>query len=503
MSVQESIQRILAVTPMCVGIGEPVVLKVKICGDIKIIDNLSNYCSTTPRLKTWSNKAPRGSHFLDDTIDGWSGTLDLDTNGALEGPTSITFDGIHQGTFPGDQRAIRVFDGWHWTRPGIHHIRLTDRESGFTAISNPIIVTETIPENRAYFGDIHWQTYFTDGLRNPEELYYYAKDEGFLDFGAITDHSEGITDRQWDYMCAVTEDFNIPGEFSTLIGEEWTSFAPSHCGHRNIYYRDGQRRPIYRSTDEHYDDIDKLYDTLKEEEAMAIPHHSSNIIMGVNWDAGHDPRLEPAVEIYSCWGSSELSKEDGNIAPLLAEGGTTPGQYIRDALRRGRRFGFVGGGDIHCGRPGDSFNQTCWTKKDGSGTEFHHQYVAGFTCASLPQNTRENIYDAIQNRATWVTTQQRYYLEYTIDGCNMGSQIVNGTGIHQLHILCVSNEDIVDCRLLSAYGEVAVFHPDPANPLILRIDTDLSLEKGVYYPRITTVGGNMAWASPIWIAKED
>ena len=63
--------------------------------------------------------------------------------------------------------------------------------------------------------------------------------EAFLDFGAISDHMEAITDRQWDYFQAVSNDYNEPERFATLIGQEWTNHNP---GHRNIYYR-GNRGP--------------------------------------------------------------------------------------------------------------------------------------------------------------------------------------------------------------------------------------------------------------------
>ena len=56
------------------------------------------------------------------------------------------------------------------------------------AWSNPIRATETAPAERIFWGDPHWQTFFSDGIRCPEELYAFARDEAFLDFGAITDH---------------------------------------------------------------------------------------------------------------------------------------------------------------------------------------------------------------------------------------------------------------------------------------------------------------------------
>lgn len=491
----DQVTGIYVVTPMTVGVGEEIPLKVKVRGEKRHIPNLSAYCTKTPRLKTGSNIAPRGLLFEDDALAGWAGQLTVEAEGALDGPQVLEFDGENQGVFPGDDRAIRIFTGFRWTKPGVYNVRLTDPESGTTALSNPVVVSENPPAERIYFGDIHWQTYLTDGLRLPEELYFFARDEGFLDFGAITDHVEGITDRQWEYMVGVTNDFNLPGEFSTLVGQEWTSFAPSGCGHRNLYYR-GDAAPVLRSDDPRYDTLEKLWAALEGTDVLCIPHHSANIMMGVNWDCGWNRELEPAVEITSVWGSSEIEEEKGNVMPIRVEGGVKAGQYVYDALKRGYRFGFVGGGDIHDGRPGDCFRGGLWRTPDGK-IERRDTYQSGFTAVRLPENTREGIYDAIAARGTYATTQKRFYMEFTVDGNEMGSEIAQ-RGSHSVHIFCATDEPIESCTLVGPDGEVAKFFTDE-NRLRLRADANLPFKAGFYYPRLVTQNGNMAWASPVWI----
>ena len=77
----------------------------------------------------------------------------------------------------------------------------------------------------------------------------------------------------------------------------------------------------------------------------------------MDWDAGWNPLFEKAVEVYSVWGSSERSAAAGNPRPIRTLEGEVEGQHVVDALRRGYRLSFVGGGDIHDVRPGDDLRQ--------------------------------------------------------------------------------------------------------------------------------------------------
>ena len=91
--------------------------------------------------------------------------------------------------------------------------------------------------------------------------------------------------------------------------------------------------------------------------------------------------------------------------------------------------------------------------------------------------------------------------DFIVDGCNMGSRLAEEKPVYAVHILCATNEPIQDCCLMSAEGRYIVWKADPETPMVMRVDEELTLKPGFYYPRITTVGGNMAWASPIWIGE--
>jgi hypothetical protein len=348
------------------------------------------------------------------------------------------------------------------------------------------MVTPDPPRERIWWGDPHWQTFFSDGIRCPEELYAFARDEAFLDFGAVSDHMEAITDRQWDYFQAVTNDYDEPGRFATLQGQEWTHHladggAP---GHRNIYFR-GAGGPALRATDPDCDTLGKLWrklDLVGPGQAIAIPHHSANAVMGVDWGQGWNPAYERAVEIYSIWGSSEKPASAGNLRPIRAVGGEIAGRHVVDALQRGYRFGFVAGGDIHDGRPGDD-RHTAQEHVAGYAASLYPQ---GVTAVLAPQLSRESVFDAMAARRTYATTGQRTYMEVVDRGDHFSVRVAGKNPLREV-VLVRGGEDVErrepqdDPRVVTTEFALANLAPEE-----------------FCYVRVVGASGEMAWSSPVW-----
>ena len=467
------------VMPSRLGVGETFALKVKVLGPLRPVRWNCFAWRMEGRYEGPFNRNARDFQYHDDILAEWAGELVVDGDSALAGPDRIVFDGEHQGTFPGDKRPVQVIPGYQWRTPGFHFIRLRDPQSGVEAWSNPVYVTAEPPGERIYWGDPHWQTAFSDGLRCPEELYAFARDEAFLDFGALSDHVEAITDRQWDYMTAVTNDFNAPGRFATLVGQEWTNFK---FGHRNIYFR-GDHGPVLRAIDPRCDTLDRLWAALAGIEALAIPHHSANVMMGVDWSLGWNPRFEKAVEIYSEWGSSECHADDGNLKPIVHCNGEKKGQHVLDALRRGYRFGFVGGGDVHDGRPGGG--RPC--QSPNVDAECH---AKGLTAVRAPVLTREAVYDAIAGHATYAATQRGIYLDV--------EQVRDGQGL-ALHIRAASENGLREAVVIRNGEAIARLTPgSDARILETRVPMAPLAGDEFCYVRLVTQTDDMAWSSPLW-----
>ncbi|MFP4029346.1 MAG: DUF3604 domain-containing protein [Candidatus Brocadiia bacterium] len=478
---------ILCTIPSRVGVGEEFPLKIKVLGPVHPIKSSGGWRDWKPGLRGPFNlNVQRNIQYMDNCFPEWQGTLEIDGEEGLEGPEQIVFDGTNQGVFKNDSRPIKVVKGFKWTTPGFHFVILTDPESGLCVSTNPVFVTEAPPEWRIYWGDPHWQTFFSDGIRCPEELYCFARDEAFLDFGAIADHMEAVTDRQWDYFKAVTNDYNQPGRFATLVGQEWTNHDPDHGapGHRNIYYP-GDSGPVLRSTDPKCNTLEKLWNCLEDiGEALAIPHHSANKVMGVDWDLGWNPKFEKAVEVYSVWGNSEKPARNGNPRPMSPEnlGGEVDGRHVVDALKRGYRLGFVGGGDIHDGRPGDALHDESYPDRG------YRIYDQGFTACVCPALNRQNIYDSIKRHSTYATTKSRIYLD-----------VESNNGHGGLSVRAASEEGIAGVTLVLKGAEPETVEPDN-DPRIVEANLhpgELGQDEFCYV-RVLTEQGNMAWSSPLW-----
>jgi hypothetical protein len=460
------------VIPSRLGVGEGFDIKVKLLGAVRPVRWEAYAFTYAWRYEGPFNRNAIDHQYCDDILEEWNGAIRISGDG-LEGPGEILFDNTDQGVFPGDKRPIKTVGGFSWNSPGFHFVHLVDPISGCEAWSNPVYVTPEPPTERLYWGDPHWQAIISDGLRSPEELYDFARDEAFLDFGAITDHVELVTDRQWDYMTAVTNDYNDDGRFVTLVGQEWTS--PT-CGHRNIYFR-GDSGPIIRAYDPNSDTVAKMWKCLEGLEALAIPHHCANKVMGVDWGQGWGPIHEKAVEIYSIWGSSECSGDD-NTKPILRAGGELKGQHVIDALRLGYRFSFVGGGDIHDGRPGDGLT---YYNNPEHEVDF---YPKGLTAAFVEELTRTNIYDAIKEGKTYATCQKRIYLDV-----DWQSKTIRSASEDGLSEVCIVRNGITAARLTPKDDPRVFEETVPVEPLG---------ENEFCYVRVMTTKGDLAWSSPVW-----
>ncbi|PIQ28320.1 hypothetical protein COW36_04200 [bacterium (Candidatus Blackallbacteria) CG17_big_fil_post_rev_8_21_14_2_50_48_46] len=94
---------------------------------------------------------------------------------------------------------------------------------------------------RAYFGNLHSHTSYSDGILNPREAYRMAIGNG-LDFMAVTEHnheaaggSDGIylTPQLYEDLKKNAREFTTPGKFAALYGQEFSTISSGN--HMNIF----------------------------------------------------------------------------------------------------------------------------------------------------------------------------------------------------------------------------------------------------------------------------
>jgi hypothetical protein len=220
----------------------------------------------------------------------------------------------------------------------------------------------------------------------PMEIYYGPETKGYKS--------------TWESIVRTAEAYNDPGNFTAIIGYEWTSTANGNNLHRNVLYRDGADRalqmlPFTTSAPAGSSDPMDLWKWLTRYEeqtggnVLALAHNG-NLSNGLMFpvDAQYTGRKldklyvsqrakwEPMYEITQIKGDGEahplLSPADefadyetwdfGNIVPgnmvIAKEDNMLAREYAREALKNGMmlekkfgtnpyKMGFVGATDSH------------------------------------------------------------------------------------------------------------------------------------------------------------
>lgn len=402
----------------------------------------------------------------------FGGTVRLDSDIPVEGfPRSVVLQS-------GDHGKTKV----GFTAPSEGLVRITAATAdGLRSVSNPMVVSPEGP--RVYWGDLHGHSARSDGTGTPEDYFTYARDVAGLDVAALTDHdhwgvdfldqSEGL----WAELRETARIFHQPGRFVTLPGYEWTNWLH---GHRHVLFF-GDRAPLFSSMDERTDTPPELWGALDGHEAVTVAHHSAGGPIATNWTFAPDPQFEPITEVVSVHGSSEAADSPQAIASSVA------GNFVRDVLGRGYRFGFVGSGDGHDGHPGLAHL--------GTG-------VGGLAAIMADELTREGVLRAIRDRRVYATNGRRIVLRMAVDGRPMGSVLDAPRARAIVYVGVWGTAPIERVEIIRGPEVVARSEDLGGSQTELSLHLD-GLRHGEWvYVRVVQSDGGMAWSSPVYFDEE-
>ncbi len=285
--------------------------------------------------------------------------------------------------------------------PGTYRL-VAEGPGGLGGQSNPMWVLENAPS--LLWGDLHGHSNYSDGTGLPEDYFRYARDVARLDVVSLTDHDHwGIPflderPERWAEIQRQVERFHEPGRFVTLLGFEWTSWI---YGHRHVLYFD-REGPLLSSIDPATESPRQLWEALRGRRAMTFAHHSAGGPIATDWSIPPDPELEPLTEIVSVHGSSESPDTPMPIYQPVE------GNWVRDALGRGYRLGFVGSGDSHDGHPG-----LAHLAAPSGG-------MAGIWSTA---HSRDAVLEALRARRVYATNGPRIVLLASLGGRPMGARV--------------------------------------------------------------------------------
>ena len=270
----------------------------------------------------------------------------------------------------------------------------------------------------------------------------------------------------WQASAKLADQHNKPGEFTTLIGYEWTSMIDGNNFHRVVLFGDdaetaGSLAPFSAMDSRDVEDLWgflEQYEAITGGRAMAIPHNSnlSNGRMFPALGSGRmsesyarqSARWEPLFEVTQVKGDAEthplLSPDDpfadfetwdaGNI---LGTAEKTPGmlvtEYARSLLGVGiathdalgvnpYQFGLIGSTDSHTALStadaGNYFGKFADSEPSIERTSLLMAgrwsnailSSSGYVAVWAEDNTREALFDALQRREVYASTGPRITL---------------------------------------------------------------------------------------------
>lgn len=374
-----------------------------------------------------------------------------------------------------------------------------DVEGTFTTVSNPILCADEFPDEQVYWGDLH--SHARRSFDATGDLpFHYARDVARLDFYALTDHVEGLSDAMWQEIRFATQDWYDPGRFATILGYEATFPAP--WAHHNVYFRDDGDVRIGR----HNGTVQDLWQQLVAGEAMTIPHHTgvrfspkaSNVPGGtgpnIDWQFANDA-FRRVVEVYSGHGLCEYYDPDHPLAyqhcDFSLNDSAVGAHYVQDGWLTGQRMGTICSSDNHQAQPG--------------------RRQTGLAAVWAPALTRSGVFDSIHNRQTYGTTGARILLKVWVNDTFMGQEAASGNGV-SVRVWAVGTAEIAWIEILrgdlDAQRFDVVYRREPhAASAAFTWDDPQPVGNAIYYVRlrqVAPVAGRVvqAWSSPVWIVRQ-
>lgn len=378
-----------------------------------------------------------------------------------------------------DSDSVLTIKGIRFDKCGCHVIEVKEENNKLSAVSNYIkCIDKDTGEYKIFWGDIHGHTSLMDSVGTVDEYYSFARDVAFLDFCCLSEHIDSFSmgrqasnDFQWEELKRGVRQYNLPGKFITILGYE-----NSMDWDANVYF-DTEDAPWYVSSFPK-----KLFEFAHENNAIVVPHMTTypQRARGYDWTF-FDPEVVPVIEIYSTHGASEYY---GGEKPLSD---CEPGGYAQDALNMGHKIGFIGSGDGHDCKPGNS----------PSG-----RYINGLVAVFVKELTRESIIDAIRKRRCYATTNERILAYFTLNGHMMGEEIkLDGSRAEERVIeVSVHGTDMLkEISIIKDGRELYTFAAKGRIAEFMYTDRSDNEKNAYYYVRITQEKGGMAWLSPIWV----
>ena len=333
---------------------------------------------------------------------------------------------------------------------------------------------------RVYFGDMHSHSALSwdadAGAKLPAQAYAYAKNVAKTDFMAISDHTNGLPQLNYEKIRAAAAAYNnLDSHFVAIAGQELGSLGGTGYGHMNIF-----EAPTIAGNGLDNDDIrynlNMAYQFIIDRRVSGQFNH---------------PSVENGNSNFLNF--DYFSPADGFVTSLEVINGkrsTNFERYYLLALQKGWHVGALGDQDNH----GANYGNLRATDGD--------IYLTGVLADSL---TKPKILGAIRSRRTYAfetnPLEDRIYLDtFTADGHWVGETFADNDNRVTLRIAAhaVAN---VRFRQAQIYRNGFLFGWQNLNATSFDWTVVDSNSSGphYYFAKLVQEDGDLLWTSPIWV----
>ncbi len=369
--------------------------------------------------------------------------------------------------------------------PGVYRIEVRSQQIEATFVSNPIVV-EKAPAHRVYWGDVHahawgdssmYFMYLRTPKLDPAGRHRQARHVGRLDFAAPGPMSLPFEDRDeiWDAYVKAYEGLDKRDDYVPFLSYE---AHPQPAGDRQVIFKGMEEPPSLdcrRPMEEVYAKYGARDDVMLEVHIGGQPPR---------WDK-YRPERERMVEVASGFGCAEW--------------------LLQRALSLAYRPAVCGGSDLHLGLMGGP--RAVETFRGRFGYKFamnvrDSSYGTGpLTAAIAAELSRENLWDAFEQRCTYATSGARAYLDFTCNGMPCGSEVAVKDTV-AVGIRCHASAEIDRVDLICGQRCLVSWFPES-----LDFEAEAAFSAGEapgewLYVRVHQVDSEYIWSSPIWLSRE-
>lgn len=393
----------------------------------------------------------------------------------------------------------------YFNEEGVYTIQLINTKTKEAFKSAPI---KCFAENtrHLYWGLLHGESDRFDSTENIENCLRHFRDDKAFNFFATSsfESQEETSNEIWKSISQNIAEFDEDDRFVTLSGFQWPGEAKAEGLHQIVYNKDN--KPILRKKEAKNNTLKKVHKSFSPKEIISIP--SFTMAKGIEYNFEQfDSDFERVVEIYNAWGSSEMTKKEGNLRPISSPSSagfqeTTEGS-IQKALQRNLRFGFVAGGLDDRGVFSDLYESD------------QNQYSPGLTAIISPAHSRDSLFEALYQRSCYATTGERIIVGLYLAGIPMGQETSTaekrGLAVNRhLSGYVAGTTKLQKVEIIRNGKVLKTFEPDnyfieftydDMTPLE-KVSLDAKDKKPpfvYYYLRVIQEDGHMAWSSPIWV----